>query len=43
MGGSIRRVVGKLRDMVETYGARALLASMVVIATTCVGYRPFLR
>ena len=37
MGESIRRVVGKLRDMVETYGARALLASMVVIATTCVG------
>lgn len=37
MDGSIRRVVGKLRDMVETYGARALLASMVVIATTCVG------
>lgn len=37
MGESIRRVVGKIRDMVETYGARALLASMVVIATTCVG------
>lgn len=37
MGESIRRVVGKLRDMVETYGAKALLASMLVIATTCVG------
>ena len=37
MDWSIRRVVGKLMDMVETYGARALIASMVVIATTCVG------
>lgn len=37
MGESIRRVVGKLMDMVETYGAKALLASMLVIATTCVG------
>ena len=34
---SIKRVLAKFKDMVESYGAKALLASLLVIATTCVG------
>lgn len=37
MGESIKRVFRKFKDIVETYGARALLASLLVIASTCVG------
>lgn len=37
MGESIKRVFRKFKDIVETYGARALLASLFVIASTCVG------
>lgn len=37
MGESIKRVFRKFKDIVETYGARALLASLLVIASTCIG------
>lgn len=34
---SIKRVLAKFKDMVESYGARALLASLLVMATACAG------
>lgn len=37
MGESIKRVFRKFKDMVETNGARALLAFLLIIASTCVG------
>lgn len=35
--GSIKRVLSKFKDIAESYGAKALLASLLVIATACVG------